>query len=397
MKIINTRSPFFITVDEINQVGSKIELFIYDGAGTITATPTYTLSKKISSFTQTANIYNISSFIQEYVVNVASTLAVVYANVVVKVYKETSANVYALSRTETYVAVNGYNDYAEGVNKINTNEIITVLADNTKTLYYYRTSVLPYVNLFVDSVLGDVLELNYRDARGRNLVNTVLIAEGDASQLQMLKIPLSTNSIKYDEANTLEIKHTSGSAQIQNIINAFKTRVASDGGNFEAESNLTLILNNIKGIPDSPVTILTFNYNVVALCEIKYTPVVCSFINQKGGWEFLTFFKAQSESMSIENTSFRLNSASINYDPLTGQTKNFNTNGSKPIKLNTGWIEQIQNKTIEELMLSETILLDNKPFSLATKQLAFKTDLVDKNINYTIDFTPNFELINNVV
>jgi hypothetical protein len=392
MKIINTRTPFFITVDEINQVGSKIELFIYDGAGTITATPTYTLSKKISSFTQTANIYNISSFIEEYVVNVASTLAVVYANVVVKVYKETSANVYALSRTETYVAVNGYNDYADGVNKINTNESITVLADNTKTLYYYRTAVLPYVNLFIDSVFGDVLELNYRDARGRNLVNTVLVDASDASQLQMLKIPLSTSSIKYDDENTLEIKLTKGPASI-NIINAFKARLAADGGVFEGESSLTLILNSLI----SPNEIFTFNYNVVALCEIKYTPVVCSFINQKGGWEFLTFFKAQSESMSIENTSFRLNAASINYDPLTGQTKNFNTNGSKPIKLNTGWIEQVQNKTIEELMLSETILLDNKPFSLATKQLAFKTDLVDKNINYTIDFTPNFELINNVV
>tara|TARA_R110000823_G_scaffold3614_4_gene13733 strand:+ start:861 stop:2045 length:1185 start_codon:yes stop_codon:yes gene_type:complete len=394
MKIINTRSPFFITVDEINQVGSKIELFIYDGAGTITATPTYTLSKKISSFTQTANIYNISSFIQEYVVNVASTLAVVYANVVVKVYKETSANVYALSRTENYVAVNGYNDYADGVNKINTNESITVLADNTKTLYYYRTSVLPYVNLFVDSVLGDKLELNYRDVRGRNLVNTVLVAASAPTQLQMLKIPLSTSSIKYDEENKLEIKLTKGSVVATNIINAFKNRVAADGGTFEGESNLSLTLNSLI---DTPNEVFTFNYNVVALCEIKYTPVVCSFINQKGGWEFLTFFKAQTESMSIENTSFRLNAASINYDPLTGQTKNFNTNGSKPIKLNTGWIEQVQNKTIEELMLSETILLDNKPFSLATKQLAFKTDLVDKNINYTIDFTPNFELINNVV
>jgi hypothetical protein len=355
MKIINIRSPFFITVDEINQVGSKIELFIYEGTGVISATPTYTLSKKISSFTQTANIYNISSFIQEYVVNVASTLPVVYANVVVKVYKETSTNVYALSRTETYVGVNGYNNYFDGVNKINTNEIITLLSDNLKTVYYYRTNDLPYVNLFIDSVTGDTLELNYRDARGRNLVNTVLVAAVDAGQLQMLKIPLSNSSVKYDEQNKLEIKFTRGA------------------------------------------TIFTFDYTVINVCEIKHTPVVCSFINQKGGWEFFTFFKAQSESMSMENTSFKLNAASINYDPLTGQTKNFNTNGSKPIKLNTGWIEQIQNKTIEELMLSETILLDNKPFSLSTKQIGFKTDLIDKNINYTIDFTPNFELINSVI
>jgi hypothetical protein len=355
MKIINTRTPFFITVDEINQVGSKIELFIYDGAGTIPATANYTLSKKIASFTQTANNYNISSFIQEYVNNVSSTLAVVYANVVVKVYKETSANVYALSRTENYVGVNGYNDYFDGVNKINSNEIITLLSDNLKTVYYYRASAIPYINLFIDSTSGDTLELNYTDARGRNLTNVVLVASGDASELQMLKIPLSTNSIKYDEQNKLEIKFTRGAE------------------------------------------ITVFNYTVVALCEIKYTPVVCSFINQKGGWEFLTFFKAQSESMSIENTSFKLNAASINYDPLTGQTTNFNTNGTKPIKLNTGWIEEVQNKTIEELMLSETILLDNKPASLLTKQISFKNDLVNKNIDYTIDFIPNFELINNVV
>jgi hypothetical protein len=356
MKIINTRTPFFITVDEINQVGSKIELFIWNDPATEPATATYSLSKKIASFTQTANTYNISSFIQEYVYNVVSTATVVYANVKVKVYKETSAGVYALARTENYIGLNGYNEYFDGANKINENEIITLLANNLKTHYYYRTSPIPYVNVFVDSTVGDTLELNYRDARGRNLVTTVLIAAGDAAQQQLLKVPLTTSSIKYDEQNTLEIKY-----------------------------------NN----PTSGDYI--FNYKVVALCEIKYTPVVCSFINKKGGWEFLTFFKATTQSVTMENTSFKLNAAAIAYDPFKGQVKNFNTNGNESIKLNTGWIEEIQNETIRELMLSETILLDNKPVSLMTKQTILKTDINDKNINYTIDFNYNFELINNVV
>ena len=355
MKIINTRTPFFITVDELNQVGSKIELFIHILPAPEPSTPTYSLSKKIASFTQPSNFYNISSFIQEYVQNVVSTDGPSYASIKVKVYKETSAGVYALARTENYVGVNGYNEYSDGVNKINDNEIITLLANNLKTHYYYRTSPIPYVNVFVDSAVGDTLELNYRDARGRNLVTTSLIAAGDAAQQQLLKVPLTTSSIKYDEQNTLEIKYVRG-----------------------AESYI-------------------FNYKVVALCEIKYTPVVCSFINKKGGWEFLTFFKATTQSVTMENTSFKLNPSGISYDTRKGQIKNFNTNGNESIKLNTGWIEEIQNETIRELMLSETILLDNKPVSLMTKQTILKTDINDKNINYTIDFNYNFELINNVV
>ena len=357
MKIINARTPYFVTVDELNQVGSKIEIFIWNEPNTKPVTANYSLSKKIASFTQTANTYNISAFIQEYIDNIVSTNTtdLNYANVYINVYKEISAGDYSLTRVEEYVGVNGFNTYLDGVNKINSNEIITLLSNNLKTVNYNRLDSIPFVNVFVDSILGDTLELNYTDKRGRNLTNTVLISDTDFARKELLKIPLSTASVKYDEENKLEIKYTRGEQ------------------------------------------IFSFNYKVLAICENKYTPVVCSFINRFGGWEFLTFFKAQTNTIDISNTSYNFNPSSINYDVFKGNSKNFNTNGNQIVKLNTGWIDEIHNETIQDLMLSETILLDNKPASLVTKQTILKTDLNDKNINYTLDFSYNFDLINNVI
>jgi len=357
MKIINARSPFFVTVDELNQVGSKIKIFIWNNPNTKPVTRNYSLSKKIASFTQTANTYNISSFIQEYIENIVSTNTsdLTYANVSIDVYKEVSAGDYSLTRVEEYLGVNGFNTYLDGANKINSNEIITLLSNNLKTVNYNRLDSIPFVNVFIDSVLGDTLELNYTDKRGRNLTNTILISGTDTARKELLKIPLSTTSIKYDEENKLEIKYTRGEQ------------------------------------------IFSFNYTVMAICENKYTPVVCSFINRFGGWEFLTFFKAQTNTIDVSNTSFDLNPSNVNYDVFKGKTKNFNTNGNQTVKLNTGWIDEIHNETIQDLMLSETILLDNKPASIATKQTILKTDLNEKNINYTLDFSYNFDLINNVI
>jgi hypothetical protein len=66
---IQARSPYIIEIDEAGQTGSKIELFLWNGSGSAPASPTYTLSKLIPSPTNTANYYNISPYIREYIDN----------------------------------------------------------------------------------------------------------------------------------------------------------------------------------------------------------------------------------------------------------------------------------------------------------------------------------------
>jgi hypothetical protein len=52
---------------------------------------------------------------------------------------------------------------------------------------------------------------------------------------------------------------------------------------------------------------------------------------------------------------------------------------------------------IQDLLLSETVLLDGKPVEVKTQATTLKTSLQDKNINYEIEFDYAFNLINNVI
>ena len=72
MKVVELRSPFIIEINESGQNGSKIELFIWNGS-TVPTTPTYTLSKNISSPTQLSTIYNVSNYVKEYIDNIKAT------------------------------------------------------------------------------------------------------------------------------------------------------------------------------------------------------------------------------------------------------------------------------------------------------------------------------------
>jgi hypothetical protein len=140
-----------------------------------------------------------------------------------------------------------------------------------------------------------------------------------------------------------------------------------------------------------------FSIQTEQLCEPKYTPITCTFINRFGGWQFLTFFKANSSSIDVTSKDFNMLPASINYNVLQGQKRVFNSQGKQKIKCNTGWVDENYFDLIQDLLLSETVLLDNKPVIVKSQSSEYKTHLKDKNINYEIEFEYNFGLINDVI
>jgi hypothetical protein len=133
------------------------------------------------------------------------------------------------------------------------------------------------------------------------------------------------------------------------------------------------------------------------LCEPKYTPVTCTFINGFGGWQYLTFFKANSQGIDVKSKDYNLLSSSIDFNPLQGQKQRFNFQGTQKIKCNTGWVDENYSELIQDLLLSEVVLLDNKPAIVKSQSFDIKTHLKDKNINYEIDFEFNYGLINDVI
>jgi hypothetical protein len=140
-------------------------------------------------------------------------------------------------------------------------------------------------------------------------------------------------------------------------------------------------------------------FNVVSneICEPIYTPITCTFINRFGGWQYLTFFKANQQSIDVTSKDYNLLHSSINYNVLQGQKQRFNFQGKQKIKCNTGWVDENYSELIQDLLLSEIVLLDNKPAIVKSQSADIKTHLKDKNINYEIDFEFNYGLINDVI
>lgn len=356
--IIYSRSPYFIEVNEASQLGSKIELFIWNNPNSEPVTATYTFTKSIASTTNRKNVYNIAPYIKEYIEaitprdNTNSMMSIVK----VKRYKEATLGVYTLLDTNTYYSTAGYNNYSGGYNQSGSTATILPLA-NTSLEYFYQEEIpeskYPYINVWAANSSPAVLQVTYKDLRGRNEVTNTITRDGS----KIYKIPLRTTSSKYNKGNTCTISYKPTGEYI-----------------------------------DNSVEIL-----VTPICEPKYTPVQCQFINRYGGWQFLTFFKARTNSIQTKGTTYKLLPDAVNYNPSRAQTKSFNINGGQNVKLNTGWIPENYNELIQDLLLAETILLDGVPVEVKTSGTDLKTSLKDRNINYEIEFSYGFNLINDVV
>jgi hypothetical protein len=336
MKKIFIRSPYFIQVNEANQLGSKVELYLYNKGTTAPTLPTYILSKKVASTIQLENTYNIANYAKEFITPIAPVTVSVpteenvncWAYCIVKRYTELTLGVYTLLDTETFVCLNGYNNYTGGYNNSITDDIVPLINTDIKL---YRSTSVPYINVFLDT--------NDYNWYG-NTSNFF-----SATTAGLWKLPVNYNTYEF-------------------------------------------------GVDGSPTD---FYFYSEQICEFKYTPITCTFINRYGGWQYLTFFKANLQSIETTNKEFQLLPSNVNYNALQGQKRVFNQQGKQKIKCNTGWVDENYFDLIQDLLLSEVVLLDNKPAIVKSQSAEYKTHLKDKNINYEIEFEFNYGLINDVI
>jgi hypothetical protein len=327
MKKIFIRSPYFIEIDEAEQTSAKIEIFLWNKGTTEPTTANYTLTKNIASATQTKIAWNVANYAKEYIKPIAP--------VTVSVPTEENVNCWCYMRVvsysddveindETFVCLNGYNQYSDGYNNYSENAVIPLL--NPLIKVQKTSSTTPYVNVFY--ITGTY------DFTGITGVTTLNVPSDS-----VYKIPLTSNLV-FDDY---------------------------------------------------------FEYLSEEVCEPKYTPLTCTFINRFGGWQYLTFFKANLQSIETTSKEFQLLPSDINYNVLQGQRKAFNKQGKQKVKCNTGWVNENYFELIQDLLLSEVVLLDNKPVIVKSQSADYKTHLKDKNINYEIEFEYNYGLINDVI
>lgn len=346
--IINARSPFIIEIDEIGQIETKVQLFLWNAGNPMPASPTYTLSKKIPATNNPATYYDISPFIQEYIENymptnpmqINSTPATEWCNVMVKRFKKISTSFIQIGFPVYHYGVNGYGEYFDGSNPDFGRFLKLVYQENE------YNPVEPYNSITVLGTAGDFVE--YVDIIS-GFIQTQFIT-------------------------------SSGFKDIALVHPAW----AYSGNYFQYKDQFGNLLYEQKMVPRE---------------WCKYEPVRCDFINKLGGWETTWFYARTNENMS--KTASRYNSlmdASLNYNPTKGTKKTYNTNGSKGLTVNTDWVEEEYKLIIEQLLMSERILLNGKtPVTLTTNSVELFRSIDTKMINYQLSFDYAFNYINDVV
>ena len=373
MKVVKVRSPFIVEVNESGSIGSKIELFIWSYGSSVPSTSTYTLSKSNPSTTQLSTVYNVSNYVKEYIDNIKATYVPYYGAVEqnnewvffqVKRYKLVGSTYTQVGSNTDYVGVNGFLNYSDGYQNPTETKILVLANTNINNYYYsqdtYTNINIQYFNLLIDKPTTTTTTINVKYE--------------------------PTDGTVYNYTNSLAVGY-SGIFNLSQPISPAKSY-----NQFINGCKITITYTPASGSP----TVLPIFYTY-PICESKYTPVLCDFINRYGGWQTITFFKAQTNSINTKGTDYKLTQDTINYNTSIGQFKTFNTNGKQTVKLNTGFVDENYSELITDLLLSETVLLDSKPVTVKSQSSDLKTTLKDKNINYEIEFEYAFNLINDVI
>jgi len=188
------------------------------------------------------------------------------------------------------------------------------------------------------------------------------------------------------------------------IIDSATTEITDDGNTNQKIQYVTIPQNSSTiQVFDTDDTTLKKTIKLNNICEPKFTPYKITFVNKFGAFQDLYFFKKSVENTNVTDETFKRNTianATSTYQTYEGQKQRYNINSNTSLTLNTGFISEDMNQTIEELFFTENVWIryENKtlPVIPKSKSLQYKTSLNDKLINYTVDFDFAFDKINNV-
>ena len=214
---------------------------------------------------------------------------------------------------------------------------------------------------------------------------------------------MTSNNIYLNEGDTGKLPiFAQGVGKV--TIDSVDTQITDDGNTNQKIQYITIptTASTIQ-VYDTDDTTLLRTVNVYHICEPKYTPFKVTFVNKYGAYQDLYFFKRTDESFNITDERYKRNIVdldSLSYATYKGQSARYNVKANTSLKMNTGFILEDMNSTIEELFLSEDcwIRFENStlPVIPSNKQIEFKTSLGEKLANYTVNFDFAFNKINDV-
>lgn len=330
---IYTRSPRVITMSSSSGDEMEVRMYLWNDPNSEPVSPTYTLSKPIPSSIVTQAEFDIAPFCDEYINHITFTEVTAldtaetneYCYCTVRTYKNA-----VLQNTFYYIAFAGYGFFADGQNPT----VTPTLLDEGE--YYYKEGVNSGgVFVYNDGTTGWTA----------TYTNLVTGATQSAVLSNLVNVIPYVYPTYLSAGNTLEIKKTIGG---------------------------------------TPTVQKTFTFTPI--CEPKYTTINCDFVNRYGAWQRLIFFKASYQNYEANGSEFNLMPEESDYNTSQARRQTFNRNAIKSIRCNTGFVPESYKEVFKQLLLSETITLDNVPVKLRTQNVELQEHITKKLINYQVEF-----------
>lgn len=338
-----TRSPRYVSITGAANDTTSVEVFLWNDPSSIPATPQHTLSKPIPSTLATTVYYNVSDYARKYINHISYVEVSSQAVVPVTEYCYMTTKTYlngALVATTDFICFDGYGDFEDGAN--------------------------PAHNLWLTE------EGSYYVKENDNGGGLHIFTNGSV-----------TLQVKYTNLATAAVTTVNVTGDVKKFPYVHTDNIAV--GN-------SVVLFNSAG---AGATLASWVFT--AQCEPKYTPVECDYVNKYGTWQRLIFFKAKKTNIDISGTDYKLMPSSPIYNTSVGHNKMLNINGKENVLLNTGWVNEANSEAIQQLMLSEVILLDGRPAKMRTKSIEKQLHINSKLINYAMEFDYANDIINNIM
>ena len=143
-------------------------------------------------------------------------------------------------------------------------------------------------------------------------------------------------------------------------------------------------------------------WQIKRLCNPKYEPFKVTFVNKYGALQDVYFDLVRRDTTSASYEKFKRNIVNSDgtYSVNQHQIKTFNQTGKDSFTMNTDFVDESFNETLEELLLSKKIWITENgqvlPIICTTKSLEKKTSLINKLVQYEFGFEYAFDKINKV-
>jgi len=278
--------------------------------------------------------------------------------------------------TTRFLVADGYSKFTDGSNKDLGQAIL--LEDQDKYFYEFDTFNMPiYLGDVGSSYQSDVVKIKLVGSDASNDEIVVTNQTGEDAEDRVLLFPVG----------------------IPNLSNY----VFTEGLGLSEPRLLdwwdVQILDSLDAVVDSRRF-----YNQ---CEPKYAPIQLQYINRYGMWDTMTFFKRSDTDLDVSKETYRsvIGSASASGYTWGDQSRgkrSYNQEMSKRITMNTGFIDEVNNENLEQLLMSPYVLMtinrtttrvqdtytiaqDFRAVNVLTESLRLQKHINEKTINYTIE------------